>query len=109
VALGTYKIRIVCVVVKLLLHAWPQLSIFGKDPLAPRAMWPKQITFRLMMGFVGGWGTMANERHHSHGQECPNTVNGLRAGSGPTSDQYQVVPAVSMGRIETAGAGPWGS
>jgi hypothetical protein len=79
VALGTYIIRIVCVVVKvkvklLFLHAWPQLSIFGKDPLAPRAMWPQQITFRLMMGIVGDWGTMANERHHSHGQECSNIL-----------------------------------
>jgi hypothetical protein len=36
-------------------------------------------------------------------------VNGLRASSRPTSDQYQVVPAVKMGRIETAGVGPWGS
>jgi len=107
--------RIVCVVAELVLHAWPQRSIFGRSKdlvLAPRTMGPKQLRFRLMMGIVGDWGTMANERHHRQGQECSNTVTGLRVGSEPTSDQYQVARSVTMGRLKTdgfAGVGTWGT
>ena len=55
VALGTYKIRDVCVVAKLLLHAWAQLRIVGRshDLVVQGTMWPKQLRFRLMMGIVG--------------------------------------------------------
>jgi hypothetical protein len=66
---------------------------------------------------------MANERHGSQGQECSNTLNGVRAGSEPTTDQYQVVPALRWAESKQTGSresglgevdsmcliGPWSS
>jgi hypothetical protein len=99
IVLATY-INLVRVVGHVRLHALAKRSISDRsnDLVPSGAMWPKQIRFlRLMMRIFGDQGVMANERHVSQDEECPNAANGSRAGSESTSDQYQLVPAVKMG------------